>query len=119
MLTDRDAYMGAYTTGLALSEIPVKQSMSKNLISVRPEEPIDEAALTMRDHQVRRVPVVDAAGRLVGVLSQNDLIFEAAREREVRRKELNPMNVTAVLARIGHTRAGQLAPRVSAASDAA
>jgi CBS domain-containing protein len=120
MLTDRDACMGAYTTGLRLSEIPVRQSMSKQLISVGPEEPIDEAALTMRDHQVRRVPVVDAAGRLVGVLSQNDLIFEAAREREVRRKELNPMNVTAVLARIGHTRAGQLAPpQARAASDAA
>jgi CBS domain-containing protein len=120
MLTDRDACMGAYMTGRTLSEIPVRQSMSRKLISVGPEEPIDDAALIMRDHQVRRVPVIDAAGRLVGVLSQNDLIFEAAREREVRRKELNPMNVTAVLARIGHTRAGQLAPpQASAASDAA
>jgi CBS domain-containing protein len=120
MLTDRDACMGAYMTGRPLSEIPVRHSMSRQLVSVRPDEPIDEAALTMRDHQVRRVPVVDAAGRLVGVLSQNDLIFEAARERDARRKELNPMAVTAVLARIGHTRAGQLAPpeRV-AASDAA
>ena len=49
--------------------------------SVRPEEPIDDAEEVMRAHQVRRVPVLDVAGHVVGILSQNDLVREAARQR--------------------------------------
>jgi CBS domain-containing protein len=118
MLTDRDACMGACMTGLPLSEIPVRHCMSRRLISVRRDQPVEDAALVMRDNQVRRVPVLDDAGRLVGLLSQNDLIHEAAREREGRRKELNPMSVTAVLAWIGRSRAGQLARQDAFASNA-
>jgi CBS domain-containing protein len=118
MLTDRDACMGACLTGLPLSEIPVRRSMSRKLISVRRDQPVEDAALLMRDNQVRRLPVLDDAGRLVGLLSQNDLIHEAAREREGRRKDLNPMSITTVLAWIGRSRTGQLARQDAFATSA-
>ena len=110
MLTDRDACMAALMTGRPLWSIRVSEAMSKGLFTVRPEEPIDDAEDVMREHQVRRVPVIDAAGRVVGVLSQNDLVREAARQRErdLRHKELSAIAVTATIASIGKSRAGQL-----------
>jgi CBS domain-containing protein len=110
MLTDRDACMAALMTGRPLREIRAGEAMSKGVFSVRPEEPIEDAEDVMREHQVRRVPVLDAAGRLVGILSQNDLVREAARQRErdLRHKELSAIGVTATIASIGKSRAGQL-----------
>lgn len=109
MLTDRDICMGAYTTGRPLREILVQEVMSKGVFSVRAEQPVDEALQIMREHQVRRLPVTDAQGRVVGILSQNDLITEAARERESQRKELGAPAITASLAAIGRSRSGELA----------
>jgi CBS-domain-containing membrane protein len=110
MLTDRDACMAALMTGRALSAIRASEAMSKGVFGVRPEEPIDDAEDVMREHQVRRVPVLDAAGHLVGILSQNDLVREAARQRErdLRHKELSAQAVTSTIASIGKSRAGQL-----------
>lgn len=110
MLTDRDVCMAALFTGLPLNDLRVSQAMSRSLYTVRPEQAVEEAELVLREHQVRRLPVVDGEGRLVGLLSQNDLVNEAAREREVRRKELSAVAVTATLADIGRSRAGMIVP---------
>jgi CBS-domain-containing membrane protein len=112
MLTDRDACMAAFMAGRPLFAIPVQQAMSKGVYTVRGEEPVDQAQLVMREHQVRRLPVTDADGRLIGLLSQNDLLYEAARERsrEIRGRELSPAEITTTLASIGRSRAGELAP---------
>ena len=109
MLTDRDVCMAAYTQGKALGELRVGDAMSKSLFGVHPTDPVSEAENVMREQQVRRVPVVDADGRLVGILSQGDLVLEAARERESPRKELSAVEVTATLAAIGRPRFGALA----------
>ncbi|MFT3999838.1 MAG: CBS domain-containing protein [Rhizobium sp.] len=54
--------------------------MTSPAIAVRPETPIADAAKTMLDNHISGLPVVDAAGRLVGIVSEGDLI---------RRTELN------------------------------
>lgn len=111
MLTDRDACMAAYTKGRPLFAIPVREAMSKGVFTVRAEQLIEQAQVVMREHQVRRVPVTDADGRLIGILSQNDLVYEAARERdrEMRGRELSPAEITTTVALIGRSRAGELA----------
>ena len=48
--------------------------MTRNLITARPETPIAELAHAMEDRNIRRVPVVDGEGRLVGIVSRADLI---------------------------------------------
>lgn len=74
IVTDRDACMASYTRGLRLDEIPVHTTMSRKVWSCRPEDSLQSAELLLRSHQVRRLPVVDANNRVVGVLSSNDLI---------------------------------------------
>jgi CBS domain-containing protein len=73
MLTDRDICMAALTQGRALGEIHVASAMSRRLSSCRPKDDLKEAEKVMRAHQVRRLPVVDAEGKLVGLLSISDL----------------------------------------------
>jgi CBS domain-containing protein len=73
MLTDRDICMGAYMCGRPLSELRIAESMSAGIVTCQPEDDIDEAVLAMSRHQVRRLPVVDDAGRIQGILSLNDM----------------------------------------------
>jgi CBS domain-containing protein len=77
MITDRDICMAAYTSGKKLSDIRVSTAASRVVHALRDTDPLDQAEALMRDAQVRRVPVVDKSGALVGILTANDLICNA------------------------------------------
>jgi CBS-domain-containing membrane protein len=87
MLTDRDICMAALTQGRALGEIHVSSAMSRRLWSCRPKDDVKEAETVMRAHQVRRLPVVDAEGKLVGLLSISDLARVAVSTKGTRAKK--------------------------------
>jgi len=55
----------------------VKERMSHPVITVHPELPIMETLNRMREEHVRRFPVVDKRGRLVGIVSERDLLHAA------------------------------------------
>lgn len=73
VITDRDICMAAYTQGRPLSALRVATAMAHQVYSCRPDEPIEAAEELMAHRHIRRLPVVDAEGRPVGVLSLNDL----------------------------------------------
>ena len=77
MITDRDVCMAAYTGGRSLSELSVWGASAHHPCTVRLDDEIATAEQRMRQFQVRRVPVVDAQGKLVGILSMNDLARQA------------------------------------------
>jgi CBS domain-containing protein len=79
MITDRDLCMAAYTQGRTLREIPVQEAMSGPPARCHPDQDAAEALTTMSDAQVRRLPVVDEEGAVVGVLSLADLLRAASR----------------------------------------
>jgi len=81
MLTDRDVCMASWTSGRRLAELPVRDAMATRLCTCAPIEPVTEALERMRAAQVRRLPVVDAEGRLRGILSLADAARAAAGER--------------------------------------
>lgn len=81
MITDRDACMAAYTRGLPLHAIRVGDVMSRQVKAVRPEEDAGAVTSTMRAQRVRRMPVVNALGRIVGIVSLSDLARRASKER--------------------------------------
>lgn len=84
LVTDRDICMAAFFHGARLSELPVREVMARDLHTVRPEASLHDALALMRRVQVRRVPVVDDAGALVGIFSLADLANPAAAEQQVR-----------------------------------
>lgn len=73
MLTDRDICMAAYTQGKPLREIPVNTAMSKSVQTCSAEDTLEDVEQQMMLHQIRRLPVLDREGQLLGVLSLNDL----------------------------------------------
>lgn len=81
VITDRDVAMAAYTQGRPLAQIRVREVMAKPVHTCRPEDDVSIAQKCMRDHQLRRLPITDSTGSLIGLLSLNDLALQASRER--------------------------------------
>jgi len=73
VVTDRDIAMASFLTGEPLHRIPVKSAASQTVHTVRDDETIEAAMKLMTAHRVRRLPVVDGTGHLIGVLSSADL----------------------------------------------
>jgi CBS domain-containing protein len=78
VVTDRDICMAALTKGRPLHEIPVADVMQRNVHACGDEDEVARVHAVMREHRLRRVPVLDASRRVVGVVSLNDLARDAA-----------------------------------------
>jgi len=87
MLTDRDICMAAYTQGVALLDASVGSAMSGNVCVCNPGDNITSAAEQMREHQIRRLPVVDDDQQLIGILSMSDIAREIDRLRASKSKK--------------------------------
>jgi CBS domain-containing protein len=72
VITDRDLTLKIVAEGRS-ADTPVAELASKDLVTIDPQQSLEEAARLMAEHQVRRLPVVEEDGRLVGILSQKDL----------------------------------------------
>lgn len=81
VLTDRDICMAAYTQGRPLAAIPVMSGAAHLAVAVHADDSVEQAERLMRDHQIRRLPVLDHDNRPVGLVSMNDLARVAARGR--------------------------------------
>jgi len=53
----------------------VRERMSSHPATITPDVPITEALRLMRDKQVRRLPVLDQEGNLIGIVSEKDLLY--------------------------------------------
>jgi CBS domain-containing protein len=73
IISDRDVCMAAYTRGLPLAAIFVRDVMARHVHTCRPEDSLVRAATLMADAQVRRLPVTDAEQRLIGIVSLADI----------------------------------------------
>jgi CBS-domain-containing membrane protein len=100
VLTDRDICMAAYTQGKSLGEIPVRTAMSHSVIACQPGDSVEDAEAILRKAQVRRLPVVDESGQLVGIVSLSDLARAAERCRGQKRPAVDEAEVTATFAAI-------------------
>jgi CBS domain-containing protein len=75
-LTDRDIAIKVVAEGRDPDETSVREVATSNLITVDPEDDLDEAMRLMARHQVRRLAVVEGS-RLVGVVAQADVARDA------------------------------------------
>ena len=73
MLTDRDIAVRVVAEGRDPDQVTVREVASKQVVTIDPQQDLDEALRIMAKHQVRRLPVVQEDGRLVGVVAQADV----------------------------------------------
>jgi CBS domain-containing protein len=73
MITDRDIAMATYLRGRMPAEIPVSETMSGEIVACHGDDTIADAERLMRDHQIRRLPVTDDTGHVIGMITLGDL----------------------------------------------
>jgi CBS domain-containing protein len=101
VITDRDICMCALFRGEPLAQLTVGEAIKhQKLRACEQDDSVSTAAEIMRQAQVRRLPVIDAQGVLVGMVSLADLSREAARQEPLADKEITDQEITQTLAEI-------------------
>src|SRR6185312_11136781 len=80
-ITDRDIAVRVVAEGKDPRSTKVRDVASQELVTVDPQQDLDEALRLMAKHQVRRLPVVEEDGELVGIVAQADVAKRASEER--------------------------------------
>jgi len=72
VVTDRDLAIRVLAEGRG-ANTTVGEIASKNVVTIDPHQSLEEAARLMAEHQIRRLPVTEEDGKLVGILAQADV----------------------------------------------
>jgi CBS domain-containing protein len=80
IVTDRDIVLSVVATGLDSQVFTVGDLILKDLVTCQEDDGLFECIQKMRIHGIRRMPVVDREGVLVGIISVDDLIQLLAEE---------------------------------------
>lgn len=83
ILTDRDIVVRAVAHGKNISDTTVGDVMTDRLFTAKPDDFAFEAIRTMGERQVRRIPIVNDAGILQGIIAMADIALEMEDEREI------------------------------------
>ncbi len=100
MITDRDICMGAAIRDRNPSSISVEEVMTGEVYAIQGEDSIDQALLTMQEHKIRRLPVINLEGELEGILSMNDIVLHAKSGRDQRKDSIRYADVVKAYASI-------------------
>lgn len=92
ILTDRDIAVRAVARGVDPNKAQVGNFMTPHPITVAPDINVEDAAEIMADNQVRRLPVCDSSGKLVGIVSLGDLAVDVG-ESELIAETLEEISV--------------------------
>ncbi|MEN8184393.1 MAG: CBS domain-containing protein [Myxococcota bacterium] len=80
IVTDRDLVLETLCNRLDPGSLRIDEIASRPLVTVEQNAPVRDAARMIRRHAVRRLPVVDDKGQLVGIVAADDLLSLAAAE---------------------------------------
>ncbi|MHB0934970.1 MAG: CBS domain-containing protein [Armatimonadota bacterium] len=84
VITDRDITCRVVAPGKDCVNTPVQEAMSTDPVwTVSPSDSLETVEQKMEEGQVRRIPVVDASGRVEGIIATADLALEAESQQDV------------------------------------
>jgi CBS domain-containing protein len=81
IITDRDLCCSVIAQGLDPKNTPIERFITRNPVTCREDENLEECERAMQEHQIRRIPIVDAEGLCIGIISQADLALNEQAER--------------------------------------
>jgi CBS domain-containing protein len=84
VVTDRDIAIRTVAEGRT-TDSPVSEVMSGGVKTCGPNDSVEDAMLLMGHEQVRRIPIVDERGSLVGVVAQADIVRMSGKDRQAER----------------------------------
>jgi CBS domain-containing protein len=80
-LTDRDIAIRVVAEGKDPQSTTVREVATTKLVTIDPDQDLDEALRLMAKNQVRRLPVVEEDGKLAGVVAQADVARHASEKQ--------------------------------------
>lgn len=78
IVTDRDLAVKVVAEGRHPQQTTVEEVMTRDPVTCRPDETLQKAIEAMAEYQVRRIPVVDDNGQVVGIIAQADVATRVA-----------------------------------------
>ena len=81
IITDRDLCCSVVANGLDPQSTSIERSISMNPVACREGESLDDCERLMQERQVRRIPIVDGEGRVIGIVSLADLALRDGAEK--------------------------------------
>jgi CBS domain-containing protein len=82
IVTDRDIVVKVLAGSAKVESATVRDAMTANPASVREDEDVNRAVALMSERQVRRMPVVDAEGKLAGIIAQADVATRVKKDQQ-------------------------------------
>ena len=82
IVTDRDIVVGAVADGRDPSSTPVAAVATQNVVTVTPDQDVEDVRRLMREHDVRRI-VVEQGGRAAGIVALGDLAIDGDADAEL------------------------------------
>jgi CBS domain-containing protein len=104
IITDRDICMATWSKGQAPGNLTVANAMSKELVTCSPQDSVGTAESLMQTHKIRRVPVVDAERRLLGIIALADIARSAGATGAASDPDLSLEKLAATVAAISRER---------------
>jgi CBS domain-containing protein len=81
VLTDRDLCCSVVADGLDPKTTTIEKFMTLNPVTCREEEDVENCERLMQEHQIRRIPIVDAEGGVIGIVAQADVALKDKSDR--------------------------------------
>jgi CBS domain-containing protein len=104
LLTDRDIAIRLVAAGRDASTTKVSEIMTPDAAYCFDDQTLDEAAVLMEAHQIRRLPILNRDKELIGVLSLGDLAIRTGTEdRELADEVLNEVSEPSLSGRLGRS----------------
>lgn len=88
VVTDRDMYIALATRNHRASEVRVSEVVQTPVHTCGPDDDLQAALATMKQHCVRRLPVEGFGGTVEGIVSMNDLVLASGPRKPVRDSEV-------------------------------
>jgi CBS domain-containing protein len=84
VVTDRDMFIALATRNERASQISVGEVVQGPVHTCGPDDDVQAALATMKQHRIRRLPVEGFGGTVLGIVSMNDVLLAAGPKRPVR-----------------------------------
>lgn len=88
IVTDRDMYIALATRNARAADLTVGEVARPHVVTCGPDDEVHDALAAMKQHQVRRLPVVGPTGTVIGVISMNDIVRSAGPRKSLRNDEV-------------------------------
>jgi CBS domain-containing protein len=83
IVTERDIIRKIGDVDLFTTQTPIRELMSKNLVTVKPNNTIRDTVALMHGNNIRRLLVIDNDGKMVGIITDKDILKAAARKSSI------------------------------------